>query len=63
MEYFEPYHQWEVLRVGESIVVPLPVIDLVPVQERMLAVNGKVFSLYRIPVDNGPYKTRVERVS
>lgn len=60
--YFKPYHQWEVLTVGESIVVPLPLIDLVSVQERMAREHDKVFKLTSIEADTGPMKTRVERV-
>lgn len=60
--YFKPYHEWEVLSVGESIAVPLPLIDLVSVQERMAREHDKVFKLTAIESDFGPIKTRVERV-
>lgn len=58
----KPYHQWEVLTVGEMIAVSLPLIDLVPVQERLARERNMVFKLETIPVNDGPLKTRVTRV-
>lgn len=58
---FKPYHLWEELRVGEQIVVLLPIIDLVPVVERLSREKGMVFQLKKIKVEEGPVKTAVLR--
>jgi len=58
--YFKPFHAWEVLAPGESIVMPLPVIDLVSVQQR-LTNDAREFRLDAIPVEFGELKTRVTR--
>lgn len=60
--YFKPFHQWEVLSVGESIVVPLPIHDLVHIQERLTRERKMGFKLTDLKAEFGPIKTRVERV-
>lgn len=58
--YFKPYHAWEILQPGESIVMPLPVQDLVSVQQRLTR-SDREFKLESIPVEFGELKSRVTR--
>lgn len=43
-----PYHLWDVLQIGEHVIVTLPVVDLVHVQERFANEKNKVFALKQI---------------
>lgn len=60
-DYFKKYHAWEVLRPGESIVVSLPIQDLLCVQQRMTT-HERTFRLDSIDEGFGEMKTRVTRV-
>lgn len=59
----KPYHLWEVLEPGESVVISLPIIDLLHVVERMARDHNKVFRLDGVPVHEGEIKSRATRIA